>query len=131
MLTTGDWRVVKDATKVSLGEALASYNGRNLHLGSEPAYRWIQGADIDACRGTVNRMAMRYDYSVEMGHEVNNGLLDWDLGELQSILLSRHGGRRLAKGELVESLNALPTRAFNEGKNAIEVIGWGIWARLF
>ena len=131
MLATSDWRKVEDPTKVSLGEALASFKGRNLNQGAESAYQWIGRTDLEACRGTVARLSMTFDYSVSMGHQLNEDLLAWDLQEIQTIHKARNGGRGLPLAKVPGALNAYPGRAYNASTRSLEVVGWGVWARLF
>ena len=133
MFASGDWRQVKDPTKVSLAEALASFKGRSYHQGADHGANWIMDSGRnDVPLAYVARITMLgNDYSVSMAGLLAPPSVEWDLVDLQEVNRLRKRESLSSDLKICGALSAHPSRAWNPATQNLEVIGWGLWAQHF
>jgi tetratricopeptide (TPR) repeat protein len=130
---TGDWRVLKEKSGLSLLEKMELFRALCFSLSVDRAMAWVREAEENQIPyNEAARVAAETDYSVAAGHSLLKNSLAAELQELSSLL----GNDSLPNepDQLVAYLNQTGTYAVNVGDNDtphIKVLSPGAWAHYF
>ncbi|HEX3716349.1 MAG TPA: hypothetical protein VH595_00130 [Verrucomicrobiae bacterium] len=123
-----DFRSLDVATNVPGIEQVAWFKAYSAASSRSVAWNMVGQAverQPDFCR-----MACAMGYSVEMGNVMMRVWLPLEYREIGQVYEAIQG-RKLQKGDFIDSLNSNPDRCFVNGSTGaarVRVIGWGLWA---
>ena len=124
---TGDYRPLDAMSGLSRIESIEWFCVMSDFVGAPVV--WPKLSDDQKQTIDFVRIAYQVNYSVEMGHQLQNLALPLEMQEISTVYQSSQH-KELTKENLVKALNELPDRCFTKSGNAVHVrvIGWGQWA---